>query len=277
MDVESWLAARAGIAHRDEVGRAGFTAGAVAAAVRAGRVRRVRRVWVALPRGDGELIRAAELGGRVACLSVARRRGWWIPEQVDVQPHLHFRPNGRAVPFDGVSHWTKPLSPVSPSSLLESVEDALAHIASCLDREAALVVWESAIRSENLSTDALRSVRWRSRASAECAAEVNGLSDSGLETIAIVRLSRWGVPIRQQLYLAGHPVDLLIGDRLVVQLDGFAHHSTSKDRTRDLRHDAELRLRGYTVLRFSYAQVIHDWPAVERTIGRAIAAGAHLA
>ena len=39
----------------------------------------------------------------------------------------------------------------------------------------------------------------------------------------------------------------------------------------------ELSLRGYTVLRFTYAQVVHDWPAVERAIARAIAAGAHLA
>lgn len=277
MDLVGWLAERAGIAHRDDLARAGFTPRVIADEVAAGRARRVRRVWIALPHGDAELTRAAGLGGRVACLSVARRRGWWIPENVDTRPHLHFRPHGRAEAFDGVSHWTKPVSPVPPTSLLESVEDALAHIASCVDPETALVVWESAIRTERLSLDALRRVRWTSRAAAACADEADGLSDSGLETIAIVRLSRWGVPIRQQVFLAGHPVDLLIGERLVVQLDGFAHHSSSKDRTRDLRHDAELRLRGFTVLRFSYAQVVHDWPAVERTIGRAIAAGDHLA
>jgi hypothetical protein len=31
------------------------------------------------------------------------------------------------------------------------------------------------------------------------------------------------------------------------------------------------------VLRFTYAQVVHDWDFVERTIARAIATGAHLA
>lgn len=84
-----------------------------------------------------------------------------------------------------------------------------------------------------------------------------------------------GLPIRQQTVLAGRPVDFLIGDRLVVQVDGHAYHSSAADRGRDAAHDAELRLRGYHVLRFTYSQVLHDWPAVERSIARAVAAGLH--
>ena len=72
-------------------------------------------------------------------------------------------------------------------------------------------------------------------------------------------------------------VDGLIGERLVVQIDGFAHHSTSAQRSADIAHDAELRLRGYTVLRFSYRQVVHESVLVERTIRRAIAQRLHLA
>ena len=107
---------------------------------------------------------------------------------------------------------------------------------------------------------------------------MTGLSDSGLETICVVRLSRWGIPIRQQIVLAGKRVDVLIGERLVVQIDGFAFHSTAaRPRTRRRARCRDSSLRGYTVLRFTYAQVVHDWPAVERAIARAIAAGAHLA
>ena len=90
-------------------------------------------------------------------------------------------------------------------------------------------------------------------------------------------LRRWGLRVRQQVWIGGRPVDALVGDRLVVQLDGYEFHSTSAQRTRDIAHDAELRLRGYTVLRFGYAQVVHDWPTVERTILHAVAAGIHLA
>ena len=46
---------------------------------------------------------------------------------------------------------------------------------------------------------------------------------------------------------------------------------------KDIAHDAELALRGYTVMRLSYAQIVHDWPAVERSIRRALAARLHLA
>lgn len=174
-------------------------------------------------------------------------------------------------------HWTKPVAPASAHSLRESIEDALAHIAVCLPPEAARVVWESAIRTESLSLDALRRIRWTTRAAARLADAVSDLSDSGLESIFLVRLSPWGVPIRQQTILAGRPVDFLIGRSLVVQVDGHEFHSTAADRARDAQHDAELRLRGYTVLRFTYAQVVHDWPTVARTVARAVGAGLHLA
>ncbi|MET0735166.1 MAG: DUF559 domain-containing protein, partial [Microbacterium sp.] len=72
-------------------------------------------------------------------------------------------------------------------------------------------------------------------------------------------------------------VDALIGDRLVIQVHGYEHHATSAQRSKDIAHDAELRLRGYTVLRFSYAQVVHESRLVEATIRRAVAAGLHLA
>jgi len=92
----------------------------------------------------------------------------------------------------------------------------------------------------------------------------------------VVRLRPHGLPVRQQVVIAGRPVDILIGKRLVIQTDGWEFHSSSAQRSADIAHDAELRLRGYTVLRFSYAQVVHGWPEVERTILRAVAAGLHL-
>lgn len=278
VDILEWLNRReGGISHREVARRAGFSSTAVRRAVQNGLVQVVRRVWLASPTAGPDLLAAASVGARLACVSAARRRKWWLPEGVDARLHLRFAPHARSAAFDGVAHWTTSIAPAPVHGLVESPEDALAHLAGCLDPETARIVWESAIRIEGLSVDALREVRWRSRAAAECARTVNGLSDSGLETIVVVRLTPWGLPLRQQFVIAGRPVDLLIGDRLVVQIDGFAFHSTSAQRTKDVAHDAELRLRGYTVLRFTYAQVIHDWPAVERTIARAIAAGAHRA
>ena len=202
-----------------------------------------------------------------------------MPDDVDPRRHMSRAPNARAVPVspDEVIHWSKPVAPASALVLHESIEDALAHIASCVAPESARVLWESAIRIEGISAEALRKVKWTTRAASRLALEVSELSDSGLESIFLIRLGPWGLPIRQQILLAGRPVDFLIGERLVVQVDGHAHHSRAADRGRDVAHDAELRLRGYHVLRFTYAQVLHNWPAVERVIARAVAAGLHRA
>ena len=62
----------------------------------------------------------------------------------------------------------------------------------------------------------------------------------------------------------------------MVQLDGFAHHRGA-DRRRDLRADARLVLRGYTVLRFDFVQVLFHPDEVVATIALAMAQGLHLA
>ncbi|WP_447588354.1 endonuclease domain-containing protein [Microbacterium lacticum] len=100
-------------------------------------------------------------------------------------------------------------------------------------------------------------------------------TDSGIETLFRVRLRWLRVRILHQIWLAGHRADFLIGERLVVQADG-GHH-VGAQRAEDLAHDAELMLRGYHVLRFTYAQIVGDWPAVQSAIMRALAQRLHLA
>ncbi|GAA1928848.1 hypothetical protein GCM10009775_21060 [Microbacterium aoyamense] len=281
MDISTWIAERGGIAHRADVIGAGFGLAAVRSAMKSDEIEVVRRAWLVQPAASPDVVAAARAGGRVACVSLARRRGWWMPDGVDERLHLRLAPDAGSPrnpkDWDGVVHWTKGIAPVAKRSLEESPEDALAHIATCLPHAQALVVWESAMRCERLSPEVIRAIVWPTEKSRRCASEVNGLSDSGLETIFASAVRSWGVALRQQIVLAGKPVDILIGDRLVVQIDGYAHHSSSAQRTKDIAHDAELRLRGYTVLRFSYAQVIHDWALVERTVRRALASRLHLA
>ncbi|WP_433674918.1 endonuclease domain-containing protein [Microbacterium gorillae] len=160
--------------------------------------------------------------------------------------------------------------------LIESVEDTLQHVALCCDLTTATVIWESACRVEGVSPETLHQIAWTSTAARLLAATVTGLSDSGLETLLIRGLAHLNCELRAQAFVAGHRVDLLIGDRLVLQVDGQEFHSSAAERTRDAAHDAELTLRGYTVLRFTYAQVIHDWPRVLATVSRAVAQRRHL-
>ncbi|WP_231916229.1 endonuclease domain-containing protein [Microbacterium karelineae] len=93
--------------------------------------------------------------------------------------------------------------------------------------------------------------------------------------MVIPRLRWLKLPLRQQVWIGGHRVDLPIGDRLVLQIDG-GHHVDAQ-RMSDNEHDAVLRLMGYHVIRVGYRQVIDDWPMVQDLILSAIAQGLHLA
>jgi len=123
--------------------RAGFVIAVVRALVRDGHADLLRRVWLCTAEAPEDLRTAALAGGRVTCTSLARRRGWWMPEGVGAALHLHLLP-GSGSPrlgedWTGVTHWTKP-AVSSARSLLGTVEDALLHISLCVERDLALVL-----------------------------------------------------------------------------------------------------------------------------------------
>jgi very-short-patch-repair endonuclease len=79
--------------------------------------------------------------------------------------------------------------------------------------------------------------------------------------------------VRPQVWIPGvGRVDLLIGDRLVLELDGREWH---QDFERDRARDRALVARGYLVLRASYRQVLEDWPTIEAQIAEIVARRDH--
>ena len=271
-----WLSARDNVAHTAQARAAGFSKYDMAVAASAGLIRRVRRSWIAAPSADHRAVAAVAVGGRLTCLSVASRHGLWVPAHDEV--HVALPRNTARFDSEGLrAHWRRTPMPTAQHAVAEPLINALLHVAECVPRVDALAVWESALRKTPLTSDMLGRVQWRSSRARELAAAASVLSDSGLETHVIHGIRRMGVACRQQVVLDGRPVDVLIGERLVVQLDGFAHHGEAAQRRRDIRGDAQLVLRGYTVLRFDYQQVLFDWPYVEATIAAAIAQGLHRA
>ncbi len=84
--------------------------------------------------------------------------------------------------------------------------------------------------------------------------------------------------VRTQVHITGvGRVDLLIGDRLIVELDGREYHGLDDSRHRDLCRDANAAIWDYATLRFDYAMVMHDWDLVEAAIRAQVTAGRHLA
>lgn len=279
---------RHGVAHTSDAKAAGFSRYEIAAAVEAGELRRVRRSWLVTPECDVRRVIAASHGGRVTCVSAAGQRGLWMPPpaetaDADADADADAAPTHVAVPgtssrhgLDGaILHWATGPAPVGRNMTEEPILNILFHVAQCLPRRDALAVWESAVQKRLTDAAVLRGVAWRRAEAAEIAGLVSSLSDSGLETRFVGGMRAAGVAVRQQVWIDGHPADGLIGDSLVIQIDGFAHHSSAADRRRDLAADARLVTRGYVVLRFDYQQVLFDWDQVLDTVLTAIAQGAH--
>ncbi len=252
MHLDEWLAAREGVAHTSEVSAARFSRDAVESAVAEGRMQRVRRSWVALHECDDDLLAAIGAGGRLTCVSAARRRGLWTP---DLDTH-HVAAPARTTPLTGIRiHRSRGPAPVHRHRIVDPVVNVLHHVARCQEAPVALAIWESALSRRVIDAEVVESVTWQGYRARRLANLTPRLSDPGLHTEFADLMRSIGIVVRQQVRLDGRSVDALVGQRLVIQLDGFARHGDAALRGRDIDADARLRRRGYTVLRFDYHQV----------------------
>ncbi|TQL85793.1 endonuclease domain-containing protein [Microbacterium saperdae] len=250
----------------------GFRRTTLDAATASNALSRPRRGWIASENADPLLVQAARHGVVVTCRTQAARLGLWLHDAGGL-PHVAVSPNAASGrPIAVKKHWGAPLVPRHPDSLVDGIENVLASLAECESFEHGLATWESALSKSLVTIDGLRGYAWRP-AARRILERAMPFADAGLETYLRERLRWLRLPIRVQIWIAGHRVDTLVGDRLVLQIDG-SHHVGSQ-RTEDIRHDADLMLMGYHVIRMSYTQVMFEWPTVQETVMRAIAQGLH--
>lgn len=79
-----------------------------------------------------------------------------------------------------------------------------------------------------------------------------------LETVARLQLIDLGLTPEVGVWIEGvGEVDMIILDFIVIEVDGWAFHSSKEQREKDLKRDRELLRRGYVVLRFTYDDVMN--------------------
>ncbi|HEX2040012.1 MAG TPA: DUF559 domain-containing protein [Acidimicrobiales bacterium] len=93
---------------------------------------------------------------------------------------------------------------------------------------------------------------------------------SGLESRVIRLLAEVGIEVRRQVDVGGDDwigrTDLLVvGTRLVVEVDSVRHHTSRLDRERDAARDAAMAAAGLTVVRVSEEDV---WTAPQQVVRR---------
>lgn len=206
-------------------------------------------------------------GGVLGCVSAARHRGLWVLDESDAvhvwlpSRHQYRHPGCACVTHADEGHADARFA--SPS-----LRQVLRQILGCRGIEQFFVTLESALRCEMLTAADLLWLREQVTLEACAAMDLaRADADSGLESLLRWRLRHYGLEVRTQVRIVGvGVVDAVIGDRLLIELDGRAGHHGVDERHKDLVRDANAALWGYRTLRFDYAMVVHDWELVEAAI-----------
>lgn len=241
-------------------------------AVRSGRLRVIRRGWYAGPGANADAVEAVRVGGSLTCGRALAQYGVWVVPE----PTVHVVVPGRASrlrPRKGaVIHWSRSAG----ARPIESPADALLHLAECSHREAAVAAIDSARNLRLVSMAQLTETFAGASAKARLRLELSDeTAQSGLETFARLRLRRLRIRHRTQVWIDGvGRVDMLVGERLVVELDGFAFH-TREAFEEDRRRDLVLHGLGFRVLRVSYRQLMGSWDQVEAALLTMVRRGDH--
>lgn len=263
--------------------RSGVSRTRVADALSAATITRVRPGWFAAADAAHDVVRAVRVGGALTGASAVRLDGVWLLDD----PLLHVRvprtasrlrsPIDGRVPLDRAAHRVCVHYRSDPAPMArDPLPLALAEMIACAEREAAIVAVDSALAQGLLSPKGLEEVRRLTMPSRRRVLDaVSGGSESGTESRIRLLLRSRNIGHRAQVHISrvGY-VDLLVGDRLVIEIDGAGFH-TGPEFEEDRRRDFELVMQGYLVLRLSYRQVMREWAVVSEGILELVARGEH--
>lgn len=271
-----------GLVATHELRARGYGRDRISAALSSGQIWRVRKGWYCAAGLAQPLREAARVGGAATCATALRLHGAWAP--IDERLHVAVLPDRTQLRSTGdsrtrlhtaepvVVHWNLR---TDEGRLLRSPIASLLDLVACAPPEYVGAAADSLVQRRLLSAS-----EW-TRARALFPARlipvidlVDGVCESGSEFVFWTRIGRVRASARRQVVVAGvGRVDFLFGERLVVEVDGRAHHTDPGAFESDRRRDALLSAHGFRVLRFSYRQVFEDWPSVESALFASFARG----
>lgn len=267
--------------------RSGRSERDIAHALDIGELLRVRRGWFMARGANADALEALYIGGRMTGPSAAPHHGLWAVDDKKLHvlvprnaSRLRLRPSDEGGSFVDRSgrevclHWeTDPPSGVQvtfrPSAIVDA-RVALADSARCQPREHVIAMADSALNLKILTRSAVAA------AIPTLYSWCDGRSQSGTESIERTLLRARRIRAIPQAYIpgVGH-VDLLIGDRLVIECDSAKFHEgygSERDYDRDLR----LVALGYLVVRLKYRHVVYEQDTVEPIILELVRSQQHL-
>jgi very-short-patch-repair endonuclease len=161
---------------------------------------------------------------------------------------------------------------------LASTVDALVDAVQCQSEEYAVVVIDSALNKGLVTLRELEAAFARlPRRYARALSRVDARSESGTETLVRMRLRALGLRVSVQVRISGvGRVDLLIGDRFVIECDSRQWHTGQERYGADRHRDRQLIGLNYLAMRITYEMVLFDWAETERVILSRVARRDHM-
>lgn len=271
VDIVGALTRLGGAATVAELAGQGVSGKVAAGAVRVGTVDALGRGAVALPGCDPVLARAVRSRSWLTCVSVLAGTGFplLVPP---ARPHLA---TTRAQPGRDVCwHRSRDCPTRRADPRTRSVEPEVAVVAAlrCLPRREALVVADAALRRGLVTRTGLRAaVATHDRSGARWVVDrADGRAESVIESALRFLLLEAGLTdLVPQARLPGvGRVDLLLDGCLVVEADGFEHHSARADFLLDRQRLDTATETGHLTLRFGYQDVVHHPDRTLRCVQR---------
>jgi very-short-patch-repair endonuclease len=265
----------------DELRTEGWSKRSVADAVAQGRLTVVRRGHYAAPGTPEGLIRAMRVGGPATASTATQALGIWTEPDplLDVavplnSPRLRDPDDASRTlaPRDDVRlHWVQRLKQSTSATGMVPLLVAFQHLLPVVRSEFAVAALDSALHDRFLRPRDLPTIAAGvPRHLRPLTAAADGRCESGIESITRYRLQLLGLGVEVQVPIDGvGRVDLLVEGRLIIELDGRQWHP---DFERDRGRDAAAAIGRYRTLRFTWAQVLYDWPRVQEAVLAALAA-----
>jgi very-short-patch-repair endonuclease len=264
-DVVDVLGRRGGSATFGDL-RALISARDIRRALAEGRIRRVAKGVYATPKAPSALTAARSHGGVVSYVSAAEHWGMQVLVKPSL-PHVTLAPKQvrRRTGQACLLHWAEVPVDGEVTTPIQTVLDCL----RALPLAEGLAIADSALHQQLVDHGDLLAAVGKRRGPHRRRLErlvvlADGRSESVLESALRAILIEAGidgfvpqVPIRDGIFSArldlGHP-EL----RIALEADGFEHHGTRQALVKDCRRHVALSIRGWTLLRFSWEDIMYD-------------------
>jgi len=287
MSITESVRRRGGLAATFELYSDGHTRAGLALAVNSGSIVRVRQGWFALDGTHPTLLEAVRVGGRLTGLSALELQGFWSYPTSDLHVAVHPHDARLRTRLDKTRRLSEALHPATcvhwraegaGSRFMLTPIECLADVMTCQTPDVVVAVADSVLfKRPDLERDWRRLVLGSPLSHQGYLQTIDGVCESGTESIFWFRIRPFGLTVSRQVLVAGvGRVDFRIGPKLIIEIDGAAYHTDPVAFHRDRHRDAVLSALGYRVLRFSYYQVLYNWPEVEAALIGALLRGDHL-